>query len=164
MTPLMTSLRRTFPPRTSHPVAVRIGLTRCPRSLNLTFGTAAFHGSRFASASPSDFTDCSENNPAPPRFPVCHRNNLARSVRGVFLIYLQRSGALLFGRVGWSLSILLISTASLPLFAFLVRLRHATSPAHYPRFLQYLSPIGSFFLESSFITNRSPAGISSLLF
>src|SRR5436190_968767 len=65
----------------------------------------------------------------------------------VFLIYLQRSGALLFGRVEWSLSILLISTGvvtAVPLFWFgyaTRRLRLITLG-----FLQYLSPIGSFFL------------------
>jgi uncharacterized membrane protein len=33
--------------------------------------TAASHGSRSCSASPLDFTDYSENNPAPPPFPAC---------------------------------------------------------------------------------------------
>jgi chloramphenicol-sensitive protein RarD len=65
----------------------------------------------------------------------------------IFLIYLQRSGALLFGHSGWSLSVLLISTGvvtSVPLFWFgyaTRRLRLITLG-----FLQYLSPIGSFFL------------------
>src|SRR5437762_539057 len=39
--------------------------------LNLTFGYGRFHGSRSCSASPLVFTDCFENNPAPPPFPVC---------------------------------------------------------------------------------------------
>lgn len=65
----------------------------------------------------------------------------------VFLIYLQRSGALMFGRTGWSLSILLISTGvvtSIPLFWFGYATRHLRLITL--GFLQYLSPIGSFFL------------------
>ena len=65
----------------------------------------------------------------------------------VYLAFLQRSGTLVFGRAGWWLSILLISTGvvtAVPLFWF----GHA---ARYLRlttlgFLQYLAPIGSFFL------------------
>src|SRR5436305_14601894 len=65
----------------------------------------------------------------------------------VFLIYLQRSGALVFGRAGWSLSILLISTGfvtAVPLFWFGYATRHLRLIT--VGFLQYLSPIGSFFL------------------
>ena len=65
----------------------------------------------------------------------------------VFLIYLQRSGALMFGRTGWSLSILLISTGvvtAIPLFWFGYATRHLRLITL--GFLQYLSPIGSFFL------------------
>src|SRR5947207_14292466 len=65
----------------------------------------------------------------------------------VFLIYLQRSGALVFGRVEWSLSILLISTGvvtAIPLFWFGYATRHLRLIT--VGFLQYLSPIGSFFL------------------
>jgi len=64
-----------------------------------------------------------------------------------FLIYLQRSGALVFGRNDWFLSILLVSTGvvtAVPLFWFgyaTQRLRLMTVG-----FLQYLSPTGSFFL------------------
>ena len=65
----------------------------------------------------------------------------------VFLIYLQRSGGLVFGRAGWSLSILLISTGvvtAVPLFWFGYATRHLRLIT--VGFLQYLSPIGSFFL------------------
>src|SRR3989440_1850203 len=65
----------------------------------------------------------------------------------VFLIYLQRSGALMFGRGDWSLSILLISTGvitAIPLFWFGYATRHLRLIT--VGFLQYLSPIGSFFL------------------
>ena len=65
----------------------------------------------------------------------------------VFLIYLQRSDALLFGRAGWWLSILLVSTGvvtALPLFWFGYATRHLRLITI--GFLQYLSPIGSFFL------------------
>jgi chloramphenicol-sensitive protein RarD len=65
----------------------------------------------------------------------------------VFLIYLQRSGALMFGRVDLSLSILLISTGvvtAIPLFWFGYATRHLRLVTL--GFLQYLSPIGSFFL------------------
>src|SRR6266481_6469097 len=65
----------------------------------------------------------------------------------VFLIYLQRSGTLMFARAGWSLSILLISTGivtAVPLFWFGYATRHLRLIT--VGFLQYLSPIGSFFL------------------
>src|SRR5437667_12833190 len=65
----------------------------------------------------------------------------------VFLIYLQRSGALVFGRAGWSLSSLLISTGivtAVPLFWFGYATGHLRQIT--VGFLQYLSPIGSFFL------------------
>jgi chloramphenicol-sensitive protein RarD len=65
----------------------------------------------------------------------------------VFLLYLQHSGALMFGRVGASLSILLISTGvvtAIPLFWFGYATRHLRLIT--VGFLQYLSPIGSFFL------------------
>src|ERR1700675_1987106 len=65
----------------------------------------------------------------------------------VFLIYLQRSGALVFGRADLSLSILLISTGvitAIPLLWFGYATRHLRLIA--VGFLQYLSPIGSFFL------------------
>lgn len=65
----------------------------------------------------------------------------------IFLFYLQHSGALLFGRVGWWLSILLVSTGivtALPLFWFGYATRHLRLIT--VGFLQYLSPIGSFFL------------------
>ena len=65
----------------------------------------------------------------------------------IFLIYLQRSGALVFGRADWSLSILLISTGfvtAVPLFWFGYATRHLRLIT--VGFLQYLSPIGSFFL------------------
>src|SRR2546423_6764447 len=65
----------------------------------------------------------------------------------VFLMYLQRSGALMFGRADWSLSILLISTGvvtAIPLFWFGYATRHLRLIT--VGFLQYLSPIGSFFL------------------
>jgi len=65
----------------------------------------------------------------------------------VFLIYLQRSGALVFGRAGRSLSILLVSTGivtAVPLFWFGYATRHLRLIT--VGFLQYLSPLGSFFL------------------
>jgi chloramphenicol-sensitive protein RarD len=65
----------------------------------------------------------------------------------VFLIYLQRSGTLMFGRADLSLSILLISTGvvtAIPLFWFGYATRHLRLITL--GFLQYLSPIGSFFL------------------
>ena len=64
-----------------------------------------------------------------------------------FLIYLQRSGGLMFGRADLSLSILLISTGvvtAIPLFWFGYATRHLRLITL--GFLQYLSPIGSFFL------------------
>lgn len=65
----------------------------------------------------------------------------------IFLIYLQRSGALIFGRAGWWLSVLLVSTGvvtAVPLFWFGYATRHLRLIT--VGFLQYLSPIGSFFL------------------
>ena len=65
----------------------------------------------------------------------------------VFLIYLQHSNALLFGRAGWWLSILLVSTGvvtAIPLFWFGYATRHLRLIT--VGFLQYFSPIGSFFL------------------
>src|SRR5438874_10258748 len=65
----------------------------------------------------------------------------------VFLLYLQRSGTLMFARAGWSLSMLLISTGvvtAVPLFWFGYASRHLRLIT--VGFLQYLSPIGSFFL------------------
>src|SRR5207302_1584628 len=65
----------------------------------------------------------------------------------VFLIYLQRSGALIFSRAGGTLSILLVSTGivtAVPLFWFGHATRHLRLIT--VGFLQYLSPIGSFFL------------------
>ncbi len=65
----------------------------------------------------------------------------------VFLIYLQRSGTLMFARAGWSLSMLLISTGvvtAVPLFWFGYATRHLRLIT--VGFLQYLSPIDSFFL------------------
>src|SRR2546423_5181460 len=65
----------------------------------------------------------------------------------VFLIYLQHSNALLFGRAGWWLSILLVSTGvvtAVPLFWFGYATRHLRLIT--VGFLLYLSPIGSFFL------------------
>ena len=65
----------------------------------------------------------------------------------VFLIYLQRSGALVFSRAGLWLSTLLISTGvvtAVPLFWFGYATRHLRLIT--VGFLQYLSPIGSFFL------------------
>jgi chloramphenicol-sensitive protein RarD len=64
----------------------------------------------------------------------------------VFLIYLQRSNAMVFGRVSW-LSLLLVSTGvvtAVPLFWFGYATRHLRLIT--VGFLQYLSPIGSFFL------------------
>ena len=65
----------------------------------------------------------------------------------IFLIYLQQSNTLLFGRIGWWLSLLLISTGvvtAVPLFWFGYATRHLRLIT--VGFLQYLSPIGSFFL------------------
>ncbi|HJX98373.1 MAG TPA: EamA family transporter RarD [Chthoniobacterales bacterium] len=65
----------------------------------------------------------------------------------IFLFYLQHSGALNFRRAGWWLSILLVSTGvvtALPLFWFGYATRHLRLIT--VGFLQYLSPIGSFFL------------------
>ena len=65
----------------------------------------------------------------------------------IFLIYLQQSHALVFGRAGWRLSILLVSTGvvtAFPLFWFGYATRHLRLITI--GFLQYLSPIGSFFL------------------
>src|SRR5438132_8650703 len=65
----------------------------------------------------------------------------------VFLVYLRRSGNLVFAHAGWSLSILLISTGvvtAVPLFWFGYATRHLRLIT--VGFLQYLSPIGSFFL------------------
>lgn len=65
----------------------------------------------------------------------------------VFLIYLQRSHALVFSHAGWWLSILLVSTGvvtAIPLFWFGYATRHLRLIT--VGFLQYLSPIGSFFL------------------
>ena len=65
----------------------------------------------------------------------------------VFLIYLQHSNALMFGKAGWWLSILLVSTGvvtAIPLFWFGYATRHLRLIT--VGFIQYLSPIGSFFL------------------
>src|ERR1700724_296876 len=65
----------------------------------------------------------------------------------VFLIYLQWSGGVVFARADWSLSILLISTGvvtAIPLLWFGYATRHLRLIT--VGFLQYLSPIGSFFL------------------
>jgi chloramphenicol-sensitive protein RarD len=65
----------------------------------------------------------------------------------VFLVYLEQSDALTFGRAGWWLSILLVSTGvitAVPLFWFGYAARHLRLIT--VGFLQYLSPIGSFFL------------------
>jgi chloramphenicol-sensitive protein RarD len=64
-----------------------------------------------------------------------------------YLIYLQINGGLLFGRAGWLLSILLVSTGvvtAVPLFWFGYAARHLRLTT--VGFLQYLTPIGSFFL------------------
>ena len=64
-----------------------------------------------------------------------------------FLIYLQQSHTLIFGRAGWWLSILLVSTGvitAVPLLWFGYATRHLRLIT--VGFLQYLSPIGSFFL------------------
>jgi chloramphenicol-sensitive protein RarD len=64
-----------------------------------------------------------------------------------FLIYLQQSGTLVFGHANSSLSILLVSTGvvtAVPLFWFGHATRHLRLIT--VGFLQYLSPIGSFFL------------------
>ena len=65
----------------------------------------------------------------------------------IFLFNLQRSDTVAFGRAGWWLSILLISTGivtAVPLFWFGYATRHLRLIT--VGFLQYLSPIGSFFL------------------
>lgn len=65
----------------------------------------------------------------------------------VFLIYLQHSNALVFGRAGWWLSTGPISTGvvtAVPLLWFGYATRHLRLIT--VGFLQYLSPIGSFFL------------------
>ena len=65
----------------------------------------------------------------------------------VFLIYLQNTDSLVFGRAGWWLSVLLASTGvvtAVPLFWFGYATRHLRLIT--VGFLQYLSPIGSFFL------------------
>ena len=65
----------------------------------------------------------------------------------VFLIYLQQSNALVFGRAGWWLSIVLVSTGiitAVPLLWFGYATQHLRLIT--VGFLQYLSPIGSFFL------------------
>jgi len=65
----------------------------------------------------------------------------------VFLIYLQRSNSLVFAHAGVWLSILLVSTGvvtAIPLFWFGYATRHLRLIT--VGFLQYLSPIGSFFL------------------
>src|SRR2546430_1620865 len=65
----------------------------------------------------------------------------------VLLFYLQHSGAMVFGRAGGWLSILLVSTGvvtAIPLFWFGYATRHLRLIT--VGFLQYLSPIGSFFL------------------
>ena len=64
-----------------------------------------------------------------------------------YLIYLRIDGGLFFGRAGWLLSILLVSTGvvtAVPLFWFGHAARHLRLTTL--GFLQYLSPIGSFFL------------------
>jgi chloramphenicol-sensitive protein RarD len=65
----------------------------------------------------------------------------------VFLIYLRQSHTLLFGRAGWWLSSVLVSTGivtAVPLLWFGYATRHLRLIT--VGFLQYLSPIGSFFL------------------
>jgi chloramphenicol-sensitive protein RarD len=65
----------------------------------------------------------------------------------IFLVHLQKSGALMFAHSNWSLSFLLISTGvvtAVPLFWFGHATRHLRLIT--VGFLQYLSPIGSFFL------------------
>src|SRR5207248_10846270 len=65
----------------------------------------------------------------------------------VFLFYLNHTGAMVFGRADWWLSTLLISTGvitAVPLFWFGYATRHLRLIT--VGFLQYLSPIGSFFL------------------
>jgi chloramphenicol-sensitive protein RarD len=65
----------------------------------------------------------------------------------VFLIYLHRTDALAFGRVGWPSSILLISTGvvtAVPLIWFGYAARHLRLIT--VGFIQYLSPILSFLL------------------
>jgi chloramphenicol-sensitive protein RarD len=65
----------------------------------------------------------------------------------VYLIYLRAGGALAFGRSGWWLSAVLISTGvvtAVPLIWFGYAARHL--PLTTIGFLQYLAPTGSFFL------------------
>ena len=65
----------------------------------------------------------------------------------IFLIYLQQSNALVFGRDDWWLSIVLVSTGvvtAVPLLWFGYATQHLRLIT--VGFLQYLSPIGSFFL------------------
>jgi chloramphenicol-sensitive protein RarD len=65
----------------------------------------------------------------------------------IFLVYLQESSTLVFGRAGWWLSVLLVSTGVLtavPLLWFGYATQHLRLIT--VGFLQYLSPIGSFFL------------------
>jgi chloramphenicol-sensitive protein RarD len=65
----------------------------------------------------------------------------------VFLLYLQRSNTLVFGRADWWLSILLVSTGvvtAVPLLWFGYATQHLRLIT--VGVLQYLSPIGSFFL------------------
>jgi chloramphenicol-sensitive protein RarD len=64
-----------------------------------------------------------------------------------YLIYLETTGTLAFGRAGWWMSILLISTGvvtAVPLLWFGYAARHLRLTTL--GFLQYLSPTGSFFL------------------
>ena len=64
-----------------------------------------------------------------------------------YLIYLRIDGGLFFGRAGWLLSILLVSTGivtAVPLFWFGYAARNLRLTTL--GFLQYLTPIGSFFL------------------
>ncbi len=65
----------------------------------------------------------------------------------LFLVYLQNTHSLVFTQAGWWLSILLVSTGvvtAVPLFWFGYATRHLRLIT--VGFLQYLSPIGSFFL------------------
>jgi len=65
----------------------------------------------------------------------------------IFLVYLQHANALVFGKPDWWLSMLLVSTGvvtAVPLFWFGYATRHLRLIT--VGFLQYLSPIGSFFL------------------
>jgi chloramphenicol-sensitive protein RarD len=64
-----------------------------------------------------------------------------------YLVSLEKSGALEFGRTGWWMSVLLISTGiitAVPLLWFGYATRHLRLTTM--GFLQYLSPTGSFFL------------------